>query len=246
MVSISNLTVSTHSKKIISDFSLNLPAGSLSILMGPNGSGKSSLANALIGHPAYEVQSGEIVFNRIAITADLMHDRVKKGLFLAFQNPPVIPGLEVLTLLKESVRAVRGITEESADLKNEIILACQAVGLNESFLYRATNEGFSGGEKKRLEMLQMQLLKPKVAILDEIDSGLDVDALKKVVACLTQMRISNPSLTILLITHYGRIIEHLAPDFVHVMSGGRLIASGGSDLIRVIETEGYDAFNSRL
>lgn len=228
LLTIKNLTVSIEDQEIIKNFNLQINAGSVHALMGPNGSGKSSLANTLMGHPRYCVKSGTIFFNEIDITNFSPDKRAKQGLFLAFQYPQEVPGVQVFTFLKEA----------------QLCTYLQLLSMDESFAYRNVNEGFSGGEKKRFELLQLLMLKPKLAILDEIDSGLDVDALKIVAQGLAFARKENPNLSIILITHYQRILNYIEPDFVHVMQDGQLVQSGNASLAHAIDKQGYDGIRS--
>jgi Fe-S cluster assembly ATP-binding protein len=244
ILSIKNLAVSIEDREIIKNFNLEIEAGSIHALMGPNGSGKSSLANTLMGHPRYSVKGGTIFFNEIDITNFSPDKRAKQGLFLAFQYPQEIPGVQVFTFLKEVQRALTGNDIPVEELYDQLCNYLQLLSMDESFAYRNVNEGFSGGEKKRFELLQLLMLKPKLAILDEIDSGLDVDALKVVAHGLAIARKESPNLSILLITHYQRILNYIEPDFVHVMQDGYLIKSGDASLAQAIDQEGYDGIRS--
>ena len=244
MLEIKNLTVKVQDKVIIQDLSMSLGPGLIEALMGPNGSGKSTLAAALAGHPSYEVVSGQAFIDGKDILACEPHERAHAGLFLAFQYPVEIPGITFLSFLKEIVNAARkakGLTPLDAGeflvmVKSKIKL----VGLDESFLYRQLNDGFSGGEKKRAEILQMLLLEPKVIILDETDSGLDVDALKAIARAVREYRADQTSF--LVITHYQRLLEHMQPDKVHIFAKGKVITSGGLELAQKLEENGYAQF----
>lgn len=233
-----NYTVSIEDKLIVQNVSLALQAGSLHVLMGPNGSGKSSLALSLMGHPTYMVQ-GEASLESEDLLSLPSHKRAQAGLFVSFQQPQEIPGLNIATYLKAIYEAKHGHIEPSA-LQEKIFYYLDLLCMDRSFYYRNVNEGFSGGQKKKFEVLQLLLLKPKVAILDEIDSGLDVDALKVIANALQIARNEHPSMTILLITHYQRLLDHISVDHVHLLMNGRLIKSGDYTLACQIEQQGYD------
>jgi Fe-S cluster assembly ATP-binding protein len=240
MLSIQNLSVVCGENKVIDDFSLTLQPGTLSVLMGPNGSGKSTLAYALMGHPRYTVTAGTVLFNTHELLSLPVEKRARCGLFLACQYLQEIPGVQVFTFLKEAHRMLTGQELSVAAFKELVYAALDAVKLDHSFAYRNLYEGFSGGEKKRLEIAQLLLFKPSVAILDEIDSGLDVDALQAVAEALSRARDDNPAMSILLITHYTRILKYLVPDTVHILKEGTLIASGDKYLAEHIEQKGYN------
>jgi Fe-S cluster assembly ATP-binding protein len=244
MLSINNLCVSVDQKLILKSVSLSVNEGEIHALMGPNGSGKSTLAYTLMGHPGYSISAGSMQLSGQDIIPLSIDKRAQAGIFLAFQNPLEIPGVTVFTFLKEAYNAVskKGIpTKEFQQLLFEQMDIAQ---IDHAFAYRNLNAGFSGGEKKRLELLQLLILKPKLAILDEIDSGLDVDAIKVVAQGLQAARMANGSMSIIIITHYPRLLVHIQPDRVHVMNNGNLIARGAADLAQVIEQRGYDAFQS--
>jgi Fe-S cluster assembly ATP-binding protein len=207
--------------------------------MGPNGSGKSTLAYALMGHPAYGVTDGSVLFNGHDLLALSPDKRAHAGVFLAFQHPYTIPGVTVFALLREAYQAVTGTVVDIATFKNMVHDALARVDFDGAVADRAVNEGFSGGEKKRLEVVQMLILKPSLVILDEIDSGLDVDALRVVASALLHLKQENPSMSIVCITHYPRILDYLVPDFVHIIDQGQIINSGDAHLARVIEQSGY-------
>lgn len=242
MLSISQLAVTVDQKKVLNNFSLIINPGSIHAIMGPNGSGKSSFAYALAGHPSYELAVESLVLNNQDILAMSPAQRCKAGLFVAFQNPIAIPGLSVYTLLKESFQATTQEKFDIAFFMGYLTELFHEIGLDPSFMHRQVNEGFSGGEKKRLEIVQMRLLKPTCVILDEIDSGLDVDALKMVAASIMKARAENPFMSIVLITHYQRILQYIAPDFVHIVCDGRLAASGDHTLSHDVEARGYDEY----
>lgn len=239
LLRVNHLAVVRQDRAIIHDVSLTIQPGSVHALMGPNGSGKSSLAHTLMGHSAYHIKSGSIEFAGKNITHMPVDQRARHGIFLSFQHPLVIPGVRVLTFLHEAHTALSGtvlsIDEFSQLVKNKMSL----LGMDESFLFRNLNEGFSGGEKKRLELLQCFILQPKLAIFDEIDSGLDVDALQQVARGINQMRKGNPDFAILIITHYARILQLIEPDVVRIMSEGNIVASGDKQLAYQIDQKGY-------
>lgn len=234
---IKNLHASIDGKEILKGVDLTILPGELHAIMGPNGSGKSTLANVLMGHPKYEVTKGQILLNGEDITEMSPDERARKGLFLSFQYPVEIPGVTVENFLRTAVNSVtgsdHGVAEFHKILKNEIA----AFGMNDEFARRYLNEGFSGGEKKRMEILQMLLLNPKFAVLDETDSGLDVDALKVVSAGINKLRDNDHGL--LLITHYNRILQHVNPSHVHVFIHGRIVKTGGHELAHEVEAKGY-------
>lgn len=222
--------------------------GEVHAVMGPNGSGKSTLANACMGHPKYKVTGGEIVLSGEDVTALKADKRAQRGLFLAFQYPKEIPGVSVISFLQmavNSVRKARGETPFSPIEFRKLLRAKLAeFSLDSKFMNRSMNEGFSGGEKKKMEILQMALLEPKIAILDETDSGLDVDALKVVSEGINKL--ASPTRGMLLITHYQRILHYVKPDFIHVMMDGRIVKSGGPELGERVEKEGYDWIREEL
>lgn len=240
MLSIKNLSVKVADTLVIDNCNLEIKNGVSAILMGPNGSGKSSLAKTLIGHPDYQIAHGEIYFKDYNITNWLPHERAKIGLFLAFQQPRAIAGLQVFNFLKTIYEAYTNITIGALDFHKLLLEKIELVGLDKSFIDREVNVGFSGGEKKRFEILQFLLLQPELAIIDEIDSGLDVDALKLVAQALLIAKKQRPNLTILLITHYNRILNFLHPEIVHIMQQGKIIKSGNMNLVKQIELHGYE------
>jgi Fe-S cluster assembly ATP-binding protein len=235
---ITNLCVTREDKTIIEDFSLSLEPGSIHALMGPNGSGKSSLAYALIGHSGYTIKKGTIALNNEDITQEPLHKRAQKGIFLSFQQPISIPGLSVMTFLQETYRALKGDVQVG-EFYAILIEKMDILGIDYAFTYRNVNEGFSGGERKKFEMLQLLLVQPCVAILDEIDSGLDIDALKVIAHGLHYLREKNPNMRLLIITHYQRILNYITPNYVHILCKGRLVRSGDADIIQDIEKHGY-------
>lgn len=234
---ISNLTIEADKKEIVHGVSLVVNPGEVHVIMGPNGSGKSTLVNTLAGHPKYVVTSGTILIDETDITAAKPEDRAKAGLFLSPQYPPEIAGVTIANFLRLAANARRGINVNPLDFYKEIKTAMQSLGIDESFAKRSLNSGFSGGEKKRAEILQLALLEPTYALLDETDSGLDVDALKIVGQGIAQFQ--NPKRGILLITHYARLLEFIKPTHVHVMRAGQIIKSGGPELVQEIDSQGY-------
>jgi Fe-S cluster assembly ATP-binding protein len=232
---------------IVKGVDLELEQNETHAIMGPNGSGKSTLAYAMMGHPAYEITQGEILLdgeNIVELGAD---ERAQKGLFLAFQYPHAIPGVTVTSFLRSAINAIRKARAGGVDdpipvkeFRTEILAAMDRLKVPRELAQRYLNEGFSGGEKKRVEILQMALLKPKIAVLDETDSGLDIDALRIVAGGVNEL--VGPEMGALVITHYQRILNYITPDKVHVFVGGRIVASGGKELAEQLEAEGYDAF----
>ncbi|MBM3664546.1 MAG: Fe-S cluster assembly ATPase SufC [Actinobacteria bacterium] len=242
MLKIEGLEVAVEDKPILKGVDLEVPQGEVHALMGPNGSGKSTLAYALAGHPRYEITAGSVSFDGKDLAEIGADERAQAGLFLAMQYPVEVPGVSVMNFLRSAVNATRGEempVREFAKLfreKNDLLQ------FDPSFADRYLNEGFSGGEKKRHEILQMALLKPKFAILDETDSGLDVDALRIVSEGVNAQR--GPDLGVLIITHYTRILNYITPDVVHVMFDGRIAKTGGPELAEQLEQEGYVGFGS--
>ncbi len=237
---IENLKAGLPDKEILQGITLEVPPGEIHALMGPNGSGKSTLANVLAGHPQYEVSGGNIFMGDINLSELEAYERARAGLFLAFQYPVEVPGITVGKFLKRAVELRRG--EEgrfnvSAYIK-ELRTAMDHMGIDQKFINRYLNEGFSGGEKKRMEVLQMLMLKPDFAVLDETDSGLDIDALQIVAKGINTLR--GEDFSALVITHYQRILDYVKPDKVHVMVEGRIILSGGPEIVDELEAKGYD------
>lgn len=244
MLKLQNLTVQINNQIILKNLSLQVQPGTVHALMGPNGSGKSTLAYAIMGHPSCQVTTGNLIFRDQDITDLAIDKRARLGIFLAFQYPQAVPGLKVFNFLKAAYEAFGGEDKTVSVLEFKQILdaALVTLGLNPELIERDLNDGFSGGEKKRLEMLQLYLLQPKIAIIDEIDSGLDVDALRVVAQVLQACRDRDPEFTIILVTHYRRILEYLKPDFVHVVANGELVASGGAALSHKIDQNGYGLY----
>ena len=241
MLEIKNLSVSIEDKPILDNLSLTVNAGEVAAIMGPNGSGKSTLAYVLAGKPAYEVQSGEILLDGEDLLELEPTERALRGLFLAFQYPTEIPGVAAMTFLKAALNAQRRGRGESdlttPDFMRRVRDAAKALKIDQEMLRRPLNVGFSGGEKKRFEVLQMALLAPRVAVLDETNSGLDIDALRVVAQGVNALR--DPKRAFVVITHYQRLLDHIKPDVVHVMAKGRIVATGGPELALELERNGY-------
>ncbi|MEY2463793.1 MAG: Fe-S cluster assembly ATP-binding protein [Acidimicrobiaceae bacterium] len=239
---IEGLHVRAAGAEILRGVDLTVGAGEVHALMGPNGSGKSTLASALLGSPEYEITAGRILFKGDDITTWPADVRGKAGMFLAFQYPQTIAGVSVLNFLRQALSARKGIDLSVLELRLSIMEWMDRLEMDPSFMDRYLNEGFSGGEKKRNEILQLAILEPELAILDETDSGLDIDALKVVAKGVQEVRGDRPSLGVLAITHYQRLLEHLQPDVVHILMEGRVVDSGGPELAERLEREGYDAW----
>ncbi len=233
-----DLHVEVDGKEVVSGVTLAISAGETHAIMGPNGSGKSSLSNALMGHPLYQITKGTATLagqNILEMEAD---ERSRAGLFLAFQYPLAIPGVTVANFMRAALNAHRGKDADMSDFRKLFKAEMASLDIEDQFATRYVNDGFSGGEKKRLEILQMSMLKPKMAILDETDSGLDIDALKIVSQGIN--RYHNDTNAVLLVTHYQRLLDYVKPDFVHVMMDGRIVKSGNADLALKLEEQGYD------
>ncbi|MCH9689119.1 MAG: Fe-S cluster assembly ATPase SufC [Gammaproteobacteria bacterium] len=241
MLSIKNLQVSVEEQAILKGLNLEVKPGEVHAIMGPNGSGKSTLSKVIAGHPAYRVTDGDITYLDQDILPLSPAERAQAGVFLSFQYPVEIPGVANISFLKASVNAIREAEGkppmDAMDFLGFIREKCAALEMDESFLYRNLNEGFSGGEKKRNEMLQLFALEPKLAILDETDSGLDIDALRVIANGINTMRASNRS--IILVTHYQRLLNYVEPDYIHVLAEGKIIKSGDKSLAHVLEDKGY-------
>lgn len=242
LLEVRSLYVKAQSRLILKDINLSIKPGEIHAIMGRNGSGKSTLANALMGNPGYEVASGDILFHGESIVGLKPEERAKMGLFLAFQSPIALPGVPVSTFLRAALRATKPEHWSARESRKVIQTALQEFGLGAATTSRYVNDGFSGGEKKRFEIAQMLLLKPKLAILDEPDSGLDVDGLKTVAASIE--KVVTQGTAVLLITHYERLLSHVRPDRVHVLLNGQIVQTGGPDLAKTIEAQGYENFEN--
>ncbi len=233
--------------EIVKGVDLAVGLGEKHAIMGPNGSGKSTLAYALMGHPAYEVTEGQILFDGDDITELGADERAQRGLFLAFQHPHTIPGVTVTSFLRSAINAIRKARAGGEDdpipipeFRKELEAAMETLKVSRELASRYVNDGFSGGERKRVEVLQLAMLRPRIAILDETDTGLDIDALRIVAGGVNSL--VGPDLGALLITHYQRLLSYVRPDFVHVFIGGRIVAEGGPELAQKLEAEGYESF----
>jgi Fe-S cluster assembly ATP-binding protein len=239
MFCIKHLSVSIDEQNILKNFSLDMASGSIHAVMGPNGSGKSTLAQTIVGNPAYEVKSGSIAYGGQSVLELSPHQRANLGIFLSFQQPPAIPGLRVFNLLKEMRQAVTKDTIDFVDFEKEIHVYLDLLKMDYSFLERSCNDGFSGGEKKRFELLQLLVARPQIVILDEIDSGLDIDAIKLVAHVIQKLRRDNPEIILLIITHYKRILDYISPHRVHVLVDGTIRESSDVSLVQLLEQKGY-------
>ena len=242
---IRNLHVRTEEREILRGVDLVVRRGELHALMGPNGSGKSTLANTIMGHPDYEVTDGEILFDGENITEMAPHERAKLGLFLAFQYPVAIPGVSVANFLRLAINAQREEPIKVKEFGEQLSRAVELLDVDRSFASRHLNDGFSGGEKKRAEVLQMAMLRPQIAVLDETDSGLDIDALLTVAEGVQKLH-DDQGLGVLIITHYQRILDYVRPEFVHIMLDGRIVMNGGNELVERLEKEGYDQIREEV
>jgi Fe-S cluster assembly ATP-binding protein len=228
-------------KEILRGVDLTVKQGETHAIMGPNGSGKSTLAYSVAGHPKYRVTSGQVLLDGEDVLSMTVDERARAGIFLAMQYPVEVPGVSVSNFLRTAATAIRGEAPKLRTWVKEVNTAMERLQVDPAFSERSVNEGFSGGEKKRHEILQLELLKPKIALLDETDSGLDVDALRIVAEGVNRVRETGEVGT-LLITHYTRILRYIQPDFVHVFAGGRIVESGGKELADVLEAEGYEKY----
>ncbi|HMU82946.1 MAG TPA: Fe-S cluster assembly ATPase SufC [Leptospiraceae bacterium] len=239
LLEIKGLEASIEGKEILKGVNLSIPPGEIHAIMGPNGSGKSTLSYVLMGHPKYTITGGDILLDGKSVLAMKPDERARAGMFLCFQYPTSIPGVTMPNYLRNVLKNIRGADVPIKEFRKEVQDSMRNLSMREDFLKRYVNDGFSGGEKKRNEILQMALMKPRVAILDEVDSGLDIDALRIIAENLQAMR--SPDRSMLLITHYQRILNYLTLDKVHVFAEGRIITSGGRELAERLEKEGYEA-----
>jgi Fe-S cluster assembly ATP-binding protein len=239
-----DLHANAGSTRILKGIDLTIAPGEIHALLGPNGSGKSTLANVLLGNPEYQTTRGSIRFKGDDITAWPTDVRAKSGMFLAFQYPQEIAGVSVINFLRQALSARKGIDLSVLELRLSIMEWMQRLGMDSSFADRYLNEGFSGGEKKRNEVLQLAILEPELAILDETDSGLDIDALRTVAKGVNEVHRDRPSMGVLAITHYQRLLEELVPDVVHIIIDGRIVATGGLELVERLERDGYESWRS--
>src|SRR5438105_839496 len=241
---IRGLHADVEGKEILKGIDLTVRQGEVHALMGPNGSGKSTLANVLMGRPSYKVTAGEIVFKGRSITALAPDKRAQMGLFLAFQYPTEIPGVSVVNFMRSAYNAVKGAQTSALAFRKLMKEKMDLLGVEDEMVRRYVNQGFSGGEKKKNEILQLAVLQPEIAILDETDSGLDIDSLKAVASGVEKL--IGPELGVLVITHYQRILNYIHPDHVHVMMGGRIVSSGGPELATELEEKGYEGLREEI
>jgi Fe-S cluster assembly ATP-binding protein len=244
VLEVQDLRVAVEGKQIVNGLTLTVPAGEVHAIMGPNGSGKSTLANTLMGHPHYEITGGKIFLKGEDVTDLGPDERARRGMFLAMQYPTAIPGVTMVNFLRAALKSVQGTDIPVREFRQRLMDAMAVLKMDEAFARRYVNEGFSGGEKKRAEVLQMSLLRPAMAIMDETDSGLDIDALRTVSDGINALR--NPEMGILLITHYQRILNYVTPDHVHVLYKGQIVRSGGRELASELEEKGYDWITNEI
>jgi Fe-S cluster assembly ATP-binding protein len=244
LLQIEDLRARAGETEILHGIDLTVANGEIHAIMGPNGSGKSTLANVLAGHPQYQVTGGRILFKGEDLAGMPPDERGRKGLFLAFQNPEAIPGVSVVQFLRQALSNRTGVDLTVLELRLKVMDAMKSLGMSSGFADRYLNEGFSGGERKRNEVLQMAVLEPDLAVMDETDSGLDIDALRTVAEGINKL--TSPERGFLIITHYQRLLDYITPDFVHILIGGRLVASGGPELAARLEAEGYEEIRQEL
>jgi Fe-S cluster assembly ATP-binding protein len=242
LLKISNLhaEIADDGTEILKGVDLELAPGEIHAIMGPNGSGKSTLSKVISGHPAYEVTDGEILFKGESVLDMQPDERARAGIFLAFQYPVEVPGVSVANFMRTALSAKRGEEVDVFDFAEELERHMTELDMDVAFAERSVNDGFSGGEKKRNEILQLSMLEPELAVMDETDSGLDIDALKTVTAGINRIKSERPDMAVLLITHYQRMLNFITPDQVHVMVEGRIVRSGGPELAMELEEKGYD------
>jgi Fe-S cluster assembly ATP-binding protein len=240
LLEVKNLHVKVENREILKGINLTVQPGKVHAIMGPNGSGKSTLAYTLMGHPGYELTEGQILVDGVDITEMSPDDRAKEGVFLAFQYPHSIPGVTMANFLRTAVNAVSETPVSPRDFRQTLREQMKLLKMNDEFAGRYVNEGFSGGEKKRAEILQMAMLQPKYAVLDETDSGLDIDALRIVADGVNALL--GPDMGVLVITHYQRLLNYIKPDYVHVLVNGKMVAEGGPELALELERVGYEQY----
>jgi Fe-S cluster assembly ATP-binding protein len=242
LLEIRDLRANIGEKEILTGLTLSVDKGEIHAIMGPNGSGKSTLANVLMGHPQYTVTGGEVLFKGQRLLDLKPDERARLGLFLAFQYPVAIPGVTLVNFMRQAVNARRGQEVPIREFRESLFKKMDLLKVDQDFARRYVNDGFSGGEKKRAEMLQMAMLEPAMAVLDETDSGLDIDALRTVAEGVNTLM--NPEMGLLLITHYQRLLNYIKPQFVHVLVDGRIVKSGGPELAEELEATGYDKYEA--
>ena len=244
MLEIRDLRAEVEGKEILKGIDLTVRQGETHALMGPNGSGKSTLSNIIMGRPGYVLTGGDVIFKGEKITGLTTDERAKRGLFLALQYPTEVPGVSVVNFLRTAYQAVKGEQVSALAFRKHMKTQMDRLGVEDAMVNRYVNQGFSGGEKKRNEILQLAVLEPRVAILDETDSGLDIDSLKLVATGVDEL--VGPDLGVLIITHYQRMLNYIEPDHVHVMIGGRIVKSGGAELAHELEEKGYEGIRAEL
>lgn len=242
LVHINNLGVAIDDKQILKGINLTIKKGEIHVVMGTNGAGKSTLAHAIMGNPAYKITSGDIELEGESVLEDDVHERAKKGIFMSFQTPIAIPGITVENFIRTAKTAITGVPQRVMAFKRELKKYMELLNFDPAYASRYVNEGFSGGERKKNEILQMLILNPKLAILDETDSGLDVDAVRVVSDGVKQFH--NEDNAVLIITHHNSILQKLKPDFVHILINGKIVKTGDASLVEKIENEGYDAYRA--
>jgi len=245
LLELRNLHADADGARILRGIDLIVREGEVHAIMGPNGAGKSTLANVVMGHPSYTVSEGEILLRGENIATWTADERARAGIFLAFQYPEAISGVSVVQFLRQAIAARKGLDELSIlEVRLDLAEWMDRLGMDPAFAERHLNEGFSGGERKRNEVLQMALLEPVIALLDETDSGLDIDALRIVARGVRTVRDEHPTMGVLVVTHYVKLLEEIEPDQVHILVDGRIVHSGGAELAQLIEHEGYDAWRA--